>query len=250
MFPLTLLPSTCSLLNYNWFLSKTRYICYLIRFFWLIKELTRFCSEFLPHFRLKVFVMKQNWVSLGMFSDYFEMLWINMNRNWLFCSRKVLLFIVCDVLRLHYHNRNNIKKGVSALESCLSELSMFLFVFAQVLNTTTTSVGHFLPLYLPVIPHRTVLSEDGTAQAWNTALSWVSLPPLAFFLRLFSPSCLFSSSPSPLFLFFSSNKNNRLWNAFSCSITHRHQPPHAIRLRRGGERSQAAAAAANSMSAI
>lgn len=31
------------------------------------------------------------------------------------------------------------------------------------------------------------------------------------------------------------NKNNRLWNVFSCSITHRYQPPHAIRLREGEE---------------
>ncbi len=57
-------------------------------------------------------------------------------------------------------------------------------------------------------------------------VSLVCPPPIPSF-----SSCLFCLCPSPLFLLFS-NKNNRLWNAFSCGITHRHQPPHAIRLSR------------------
>lgn len=112
-----------------------------------------------------------------------------------------------------------------------------MFVSAQVLSTPTTSAGHFLPLYLPVtLP--TLLSGDWTAQASPTPLAWChlfSLPPQSpsrfLSLSLFL-SCLFCLCPSPLFLLFS-NKNNWLWNAFSCGITHRHQPPHAIRLSRG-----------------
>lgn len=49
---------------------------------------------------------------------------------------------------------------------------------------------------------------------------------------LFSSLFVLFVCPSPVFLLFS-NKNNRLWNTFSCGITHRHQPPHAIRLSRG-----------------
>lgn len=64
--------------------------------------------------------------------------------------------------------------------------------------------------------------SPGVTRFLSLALSLSSL----FFLFV---SCLFCLCPSPLFLLFS-NKNNRLWNAFSCGITHRHQPPHAIRL--------------------
>lgn len=122
---------------------------------------------------------------------------------------------------------------------CISKAGHVLFVTAQVLSTPTTSADHFLPWYPPVtLP--TLLSEDWTAQASPTALAWChsfSLPPkpphISPLLSLsISLSCLFCLCPSPLFLFFS-NKNNRLWNAFSCGITHRHQPPHAIRLSRG-----------------
>lgn len=86
-------------------------------------------------------------------------------------------------------------------------------------------------------PHPPVRRLDRTSFTHATCL--VSLvfssspgPPSRFLSLSLFLSCLFCLCPSPLFLLFS-NKNNWLWNAFSCGITHRHQPPHAIRLSRG-----------------
>lgn len=90
-------------------------------------------------------------------------------------------------------------------------------------------------VYLHNPPHPPVRRLDRTSFT-NTSSLVSPVPPFSALalssLHLSLLSCLFCLCPSPLFLLFS-NKNNRLWNAFSCGITHRHQPPHAISLSRG-----------------
>lgn len=112
-----------------------------------------------------------------------------------------------------------------------------LSVSPRVLNTPNYISRPFsASVYLHNPPHPPVRRLDRTSFT-NTSSPCVTCPPppsaLALSsLRLSLLSCLFCLCPSPLFLLFS-NKNNRLWNAFSCGITHRHQPPHAISLSRG-----------------
>lgn len=119
------------------------------------------------------------------------------------------------------------------LVHCFCFITKQLSVFWQVLNPpkhiSRPFSNHCISLTLP-----NLLSEDHTSlPAQNssgvTGLSFFS--PHASAFQIFFLPCLFWRCPSRLFSL-CYNKNNRLWSAFSCSITHRHQPPHAIRLSR------------------
>lgn len=131
-------------------------------------------------------------------------------------------------LRIHTLSRKGFLWKIWGFTMCLS-------VSPQVLNTPSYISRPFsASVYLCNPPHPPVRRLDRTSftnSARLVSLVLASSPSLHLSLL----SCLFCLCPSPLFLLFS-NKNNRLWNAFSCGITHRHQPPHAIRLSRGRER--------------
>lgn len=109
-------------------------------------------------------------------------------------------------------------------------------VSAPALNTLTISRPFPASASGSNLPHPP-RQKIGPAQASPQRLA---SPVFLLSISSFYPSCLSCLRPSRLSLpprSFPSNKNNRLWNAFSCGITHRHQPPHAIRLsRRGGGR--------------
>lgn len=106
-------------------------------------------------------------------------------------------------------------------------------VFRQVLNTPKHINGSFSNHCIS-LTFLALLSEDHTSLP---AQNLSGVTGLSFFSAhasssnpLFLPGLL-CWCPSRLF-FLCCNKNNRLWSAFSCGITHRHQPPHAIRLSR------------------
>lgn len=136
--------------------------------------------------------------------------------------------------QFHYRDREREKKGALCVEVVRVRV---LFVSSALPVSVCTSVkytdyisGPFSPsVCLPVTPpHPPVRRLDRTSLTHGARLvslvssssplspSLVCCVPVLFFLPL-----SFSLFP---------NKNNRLWNAFSCGITHRHQPPHAIRL--------------------
>lgn len=80
-----------------------------------------------------------------------------------------------------------------------------------------------------MLPHLPARLEDWTTQASPTS-GHHGFSPFPSPYRCFLPHLL-CPCPSRLLLL-CSNKNSRLQSAFSCSITHRHPPPHAIRLSR------------------